>query len=166
MTQHCDRPAIFPFSNPTSKSEAIPADLLNWTDGRALIATGSPFAPVTFGGHSIRVAQGNNVYVFPGVGLGALVAEAREVTDEMFAAAVVALAQCTTPEDLAAGMLYPALRQLRSVTERVATAVAKAARDTGVGRPMTDDSIRDAVVGAMWVPCYPRLIVAAAKPIG
>jgi malic enzyme len=63
-------------------------------------------------------------------------------------------------------MLYPALRQLRSVTERVATAVAKAARDTGVGRPMTDDSIRDAVVGAMWVPCYPRLIVAAAKPIG
>jgi malic enzyme len=158
MAAHCDRPAIFPFSNPTSKSEAIPADLLKWTDGRALIATGSPFAPVTFGNRTIQVSQGNNVYVFPGVGLGALIAQAREVNDEMFAAAVVALAQCATADDLAAGMLYPPLRQLRPVTVRVATAVAKAARDSGVGRDLSDESISEAIVTAMWVPSYPKLI--------
>jgi malic enzyme len=162
MAAHCNRPAIFPFSNPTSKSEAIPEDLLNWTNGRALIATGSPFAPVTFGGRSIRVAQGNNVYVFPGVGLGALVAEAREVNDEMFAAAAAALAQCVTAEDLEAGLLCPPLRQLRSVTARVATAVATAARETGVGRDLVDDAIVEAVRAAMWIPAYPRLIPTAA----
>jgi malic enzyme len=116
MAAHWHRPAIFPFSNPTSKSEAVPSDLLNWTNGRALVATGSPFAPVTFGGRSIRIAQGNNVYVFPGVGLGALVAEARQINDAMFAAAGTALALSVLPEDLESGLLYPPLRQLRSVT--------------------------------------------------
>jgi malic enzyme len=164
MAVHCDRPAIFPFSNPTSKSEAIPADLLNWTHGRALIATGSPFAPVTFDGRSIRFAQGNNVYVFPGVGLGALIVQAREVNDEMFAAAAAALAQCVTTENLEAGLLYPPLRQLRSVTARVATAVARAARETGVGCDLVDDAIVEAVKAAMWTPAYPRLIPTAAAP--
>ena len=158
MAEHCERPAIFPFSNPTSKSEAIPSDLLHWTNGKALIATGSPFSPVRFGDRTIHIGQGNNVYVFPGVGLGALVSHAREVNDEMFAAAAAALAQCATAEDLSAGMLYPPLRQLRAVTARVAEAVAKAARDTHVGRDMADEAIGEAVRSAMWFPSYPQLI--------
>jgi len=164
MAAHCDRPAIFPFSNPTSKSEAIPSDLLQWTNGRVLIATGSPFAAFPFGGRSIRVAQGNNVYVFPGVGLGAMVAEAHEVNDEMFAAAATALAECATVEDSEAGVLYPPLRQLRPITARVATAVAIAARETGAGRAIADEAILEAVTAAMRMPSYPRL-TTSPRPV-
>lgn len=155
MAARCRRPAILPFSNPTSKSEAIPADLLEWTEGRALVATGSPFPSVEFGGQTRRIAQGNNVFIFPGVGLGALIARAREITDNLFVAAAAALAECLTHDDLASGALYPRLKDLRRVTTRVAEAVVRAARDDGSGRAIADEAIPAAVAAAMWSPHYP-----------
>src|SRR5207245_5630782 len=105
---------------PTSQSEAVPADIAAWTEGRALVATGSPFAPVTYGGRTTRIGQGNNVFVFPGVGLGALVAEAREITEGMFAAAAERLAAEVRDEDLAAGSVFPPIADLRRITARIA----------------------------------------------
>jgi malic enzyme len=155
MAKHVDRPLIFPLSNPTSRAEAIPSDLLEWTEGRALIATGSPFGPVAFRGRTVHVGQGNNVFVFPGVGLGALVSEARTVTDSMFAVAANALAAAvSTAEE---GALYPAMGRLREVTVRVAEAVVREARDSGQGRRLSDAEIPAAVAAAMWEPVYPGM---------
>jgi len=154
MASFSERPVIMPLSNPTSKSEAIPADLLKWTGGRALVATGSPFAPVLYEGRAIRVGQGNNAFIFPGVGLGCLVAQAREVKEAMFAAAAECLAHFVTSDDLAAGSLYPRVADLRQVTQQVAEAVVRTARDTGVGRPIDDSRVTAAVAEAMWQPRY------------
>ncbi|MBN2369787.1 MAG: NAD-dependent malic enzyme [Vicinamibacteria bacterium] len=154
MASRIERPVIMPLSNPTSKSEAIPADLLEWTGGRALVATGSPFSPVRHAGRTIRIGQGNNAFVFPGVGLGCLVAHATEVTEAMFAAAAECLSQAVTDGDLAAGNLYPDITSLRRVTRSIAEAVVRTARDAGVGRPIDDDQINGAVAEAMWEPCY------------
>ena len=154
MASFSERPVIMPLSNPTSKSEAIPADLLKWTAGRALVATGSPFAPVVYEGRTIRIGQGNNAFIFPGVGLGCLVAQAREVNEAMFAAAAECLAHFVTDDDLAGGSLHPRVSDLRQVTQLVAEAVVRTARDTGVGRPIDDSRIASAVSGAMWQPQY------------
>lgn len=154
MGEAVARPVIFPMSNPTSKTEAHPKDILEWTDGRALVATGSPFAPVVRGGRTTVIGQGNNAYVFPGVGLGALIAQASEVTDEMFAAAALALAHSVTDEDIASGSLFPRVRELRHVAARVAAAVVRTARDQGVGRAIKDDEIETVVKNAMWEPRY------------
>ncbi len=155
-----DRPAVFPFSNPTSKCEATPADVLAWTEGRALVATGSPFDPVDVGGRAIRIGQGNNVYVFPGVGLGALVAGAREVTDSMFTIAAQTLADSVSKEDLAAGTLFPRLTELRAITRRIAAAVVREANALDLGKGLADDQIEAAIDAAMWEPAYPHLIPA------
>jgi malic enzyme len=157
MAAHCDRPAILPFSNPTSKSEAIPKDLIHWTDGRALVATGSPFAPVTYAGRTIRIGQGNNVYIFPGVGLGVLVSDARVVTDAMFTAAANALAECISQADLDSGSLYPRVTELRRISACIAQAVVREARDSRVGREIPDEQIPKAVAEFMWMPQYPAL---------
>jgi malic enzyme len=157
MAAAVERPLIFPFSNPTSKSEAKPADLLEWTQGRALIATGSPFDPVERGGRVHKIAQGNNVYIFPGVGLGALVSEARAVTDSMFTVAAETLAKEVLPEDLAAGILFPRLPELRRVTVGIAQAVAKEAAAAGVAEPVNDELLAEKVAAAMWDPEYPEL---------
>jgi malic enzyme len=158
LASRVERPVIMPFSNPTSQSEATPADLVRWTDGRALVATGSPFEPVVWQGRTLRIGQGNNVFVFPGVGLGALVAEARVVTDEMFVAAADALAEEVSEADLADGALYPRLRGLRRITAHVAAAVVRAAREAGAGRKLADEEIPGAVAAAMWTPEYPELV--------
>ena len=154
MAAEAARPVIFPMSNPTSKSEAKPADLMNWTGGRALVATGSPFEPVAHGGRKITIGQGNNVFVFPGVGLGVLLSEAREVTEGMFAAAARRLADEVREEDLSAGSLFPSVSEIRRVTAAVAEAVTRKARDEGVGRQIPDEAIPRAVAAAMWQPDY------------
>jgi malic enzyme len=158
MANHVERPFVMALSNPTSKTEAVPAEVLKCTQGRALIATGSPFDPIEYGGRLVPISQCNNVYIFPGVGLGAIVAQAREVTDSMFAAAARALAAQVTEEQLASGALYPPLRDLRVITKQIAKAVVIAARDAGVGRPLTDDQVDDELDREMWDLDYPTLI--------
>jgi malate dehydrogenase (oxaloacetate-decarboxylating) len=140
--------------NPTSKSEATPADVVAWTDGRALLATGSPFDPVSWKGRTITIGQGNNAYVFPGVGLGVLVSGAREVTDSMFAAAADQLAMEAGARDAGSGSLFPPVRDLRRVTAGVAAAVVREARECGVGRAIRDEDVERAVAEAMWDPAY------------
>ena len=163
MAKHVDRPVIFPMSNPTSKTEAKPADLVKWTDGRALMATGSPFDPVPFGGKRIVVGQGNNAFIFPGVGLGVLVSEAKEVTEAMFAAAAKALADEVKPSDLASGSLFPSTSEIRRVSASVAAAVVKVARDSGLGKAIPDAEIPKAVAAAMWNPAYLPTVAVAPR---
>jgi malate dehydrogenase (oxaloacetate-decarboxylating) len=155
-----ERPVVLPFSNPTSKAEATPADLIAWTDGRALVATGSPFDPVEHGGQTHRIGQGNNVFIFPGVGLGALVAEASQVSEAMFTVAAEALAAEVEDEDLQAFSLYPRLQRLRPITARIAEAVVREARDSGLGKNIADKDVGKAVADAMWYPDYPVLVPA------
>jgi malate dehydrogenase (oxaloacetate-decarboxylating) len=160
MARHVERPLVLPLSNPTSQAEARPEDVLAWTDGRALVATGSPFEPVTIGGRAVRIGQGNNAFIFPGVGLGALLAEVHEVTPAMFAAAAACLADQLRQEDVDAGSLYPPMAALRRVTARIAEAVMREAREGGVGLPLTDAEIPGRVAGAMWEPRYLPLVRA------
>ena len=158
MAAAVQRPVVFPLSNPTSSSEAKPADVMAWTEGRALMATGSPFEPVSVDGRPVRIGQGNNAFVFPGVGLGVLVSEAREVTDSMFAAAADALAGQLSDDDRTAGSLFPRVAALRQVTVRVAEAVVKQAIADGVARHVPEDPA-EAVAAAMWEPAYPAIEV-------
>jgi malate dehydrogenase (oxaloacetate-decarboxylating) len=153
MAAAVDRPIILPLSNPTSRAEAIPEDLIRWTDGRALVATGSPFPPVRHGQTSYRIAQANNALVFPGLGLGVTVARARRVTDGMITAAadaVAALADATTP----GSPLLPPIADLRLISAKVAIAVAAAAERDGVADVPLTEPVKQ-VHGAMWRPLYP-----------
>jgi malate dehydrogenase (oxaloacetate-decarboxylating) len=161
MGKHVEQPVIFPMSNPTSKTEAKPVDIVAWTEGRALIATGSPFDPVPYEGRTITIGQGNNVFIFPGVGLGTLVAEATEVTDKMFAVAAQRLADEVSAEDLASGSLFPSAHEIRRVSARIAEVVAAEARDSGVGRAISDEDIPRLVAAAMWNPAYLPMVPSA-----
>jgi malic enzyme len=154
MAAHVERPVVFPLSNPTTKTEAIPSDILAWTGGRALIATGSPFEDVVVDGRNHIFGQANNVFIFPGMGLGAIVAEAREITDEMFLLAAETLASMVSEERLAAGALYPAVSELREVSRQIAAKVVCQSRDCGVGRLYRDGEIIEAVDSAIWFPTY------------
>jgi malate dehydrogenase (oxaloacetate-decarboxylating) len=135
MLGNSDRPVIMPLSNPPSHAEAVPEDIYAWTNGRALVATGSPFPPVTRGGEKVRVGQGNNVFVFPGVGLGVLAAGAREVLPEFFTAAAHAVAASVSSADLQKGILFPPVSELREISCKVAQAVGRTAISQGVSRP-------------------------------
>ena len=159
MAKHVERPVIFPLSNPTSKSEAVPADLINWTDGRALIATGSPFPPVQYNDQSISIGQCNNAFVFPGVGLGVIASGARRVRNEMFVAAARALAEFSPALDDPAAPLYPALEGVRGMSRCVALAVAAEACRLDLAR-ISRPEIKDRIAAKMWSPRYARYVRA------
>jgi malate dehydrogenase (oxaloacetate-decarboxylating) len=154
MAENATVPVVMPLSNPTDKTEATPSDILAWTEGRALIATGSPFAPVEMNGVTHVVGQANNVFIFPGLGLGAIVSEVREVTDELFLVAARTLAAHVSDERLASGSLYPPAGDLRKVSQAIATEVARHAREAGTGRAYRDDQLEAAVDAAVWFPEY------------
>ena len=154
MAKHTEHPVVMPLSNPNSKAECSPAEAVEWTDGRAIVATGSPFPDVHYKGRTHVIGQGNNVFIFPGVGLGAIVSEAREVTDDMFEIASATMAACVTAECLDAGAIFPHQDELREVSYRIACAVVKYASDAHLGRYIPDDKIEETVRGAMWYPEY------------
>ncbi len=148
------RPVILALSNPTSKSECTPEEALAATGGKALVATGSPFPPVSLDDHTVETSQCNNLYVFPGVGLGTLVAKAPKVTEEMFLAASEALSAMVFAHEQERGLLLPPLASVRQVAWRVAVAVAKKARDQGLGRQLEDGEIEHVVSQAQWEPRF------------
>jgi malic enzyme len=154
MAARTPNPIVLPLSNPTANSEATPSDVLAWSDGRAIVATGSPFDPVELAGRTHVVGQANNVFVFPGVGLGAVAAQAWEVTDRMFLVAATTLADMVPPERLEQGAIYPRLTDLRSISRAIAIAVAREGRDGGVAPPATDAELEEAVDAFVWAPEY------------
>lgn len=149
-----DRPIVFPLSNPTSKAECTAAQAIEWSEGRAIVATGSPFDPVTYRGRVSRIGQGNNAFIFPGVGLGLWVGGVRRVTDSMFLAAAQTLAGLVQQSDLDQGAVYPELTRIRDCSHAVACAVIHCAVAEGHAAPSILDGLEDTVRRAMWVPTY------------
>lgn len=147
-----ERPVIMPMSNPTDCTEVIPADALDWTDGRAVVATGSPFEPVDYNGYPRFIGQANNMYIFPAMGLGTLAARARRITDGMFLASATALAECVSPAVAAGGSLFPPITDVRSVSRSVAVAVGEQAIREGVADEQPD--VAGKVDDLIWWPDY------------
>lgn len=156
MAASCARPVIFPLSNPTSKAECTPTEALQHTDGRAVVATGSPFEPVLFNGVRHIIGQCNNCFVFPGIGLGAILSEASRVSDGLFLAAARSLADYTATRH-PGGRVFPPLPELRSVSRQVAAQVIRTARDEGLGRALDDAQIEAELDAFIWQPEYPDL---------
>lgn len=154
MARHCERPCIFPLSNPTSKSEATPADILHWTDGLAIAATGSPFDPVVHKGVEYQIAQCNNAYAFPGIGLGLISVKARKVTDEMFTAVANAIGNAQTGVEERGTSLLPPLEAIRDLSQEIAVAVAKIAVEQNLQGCAVDCPIEQLVKDKMWRPVY------------
>ena len=154
MGKNSERRVILALSNPTAKTECTPEQALQATGGRALLATGSPFAPVSWEGREVCFSQCNNLYVFPGVGLGALVSHASQVTDEMFAAASKALSALVTQEQMDRGLLLPEMRDIRKASFAVALAVAREAREAGLGRLIPDTHLMAVIAKAQWEPHF------------
>jgi malate dehydrogenase (oxaloacetate-decarboxylating)(NADP+) len=156
MAEQCQRPIIFALSNPTSKAECTAEDAYRWSDGRAIFASGSPFAPVTLGSARFVPGQGNNAYIFPGVGLGAVVSRARRVTNEMFLAAARVLAAQVTDDDLSEGRVYPQLSRIREVSALIAAEVAELAYREGLATGDAPADMLATVRAAMFEPVYPH----------
>jgi malic enzyme len=163
LTDGVERPVVFALSNPSSRVEATPQDILDWSAGRAIVATGSPFASPTWDGRERPIGQANNVFIFPGVGLGAVVAEARTITERMFLVAARALAEQVTDERLGAGALYPPIEALADISRRVAVAVAQEAVAAGVARIGAGPDLAGVVEEAMWTPAYVPYIRSRAS---
>ena len=152
--KHSERPVVLALSNPTHKCECTPEAVWRATDGKGLVATGSPFDPVDWKGHKLLSSQCNNMYIFPGVGLGALVCKASRVTDGMFLAGSKAISEFVTPAQEEMGLLLPEMKDIRAVSAAVAKAVGMEARDTGLGRLIDDEQLEGIVNRAQWVPNY------------
>jgi malate dehydrogenase (oxaloacetate-decarboxylating) len=156
MHSHCARPIIFPLSNPTSRVEASPKDILHWTAGQALVATGSPFEPVVIEDETYDIAQCNNSFIFPGIGLGVLASGARRVSDEMLMASSRALAECSPLAIDGSGPLLPRLEDIHLVSKHIAFAVGKVAIAQGLALPTSDELLQQAIEGNFWKPEYRR----------
>ncbi len=154
VAQNADRPIVLALSNPTTKSECTPEEFMRASSGRGLIATGSPFPPLKMDGREIGVAQCNNLFIFPGMGLGALVAKANKVTDQMFIAVSKALSGLVTPDQAERGYLLPEMRDIRRVSFEVALAAAREARDAGLGRLLEDEKLATLIKKAQWDPHF------------
>jgi len=154
MAAGVERPVVFPLSNPTSCAEAAPQDVMDWTEGRAVIGTGSPFPPVMCGGKQVAIAQTNNAYVFPGMGLGVLAVKSSRVSDGMFAAAAKALAGLSPALSDSGASLLPPVSELRSVAMTIAVAVAMKAREEGLCAPFEDAALPALIAAKMWEPVY------------
>lgn len=154
MLQYTSRPIIFPLSNPTANCEAIPEDIYQWSNGQAIVATGSPFGNVSHLGKEYRIGQGNNVFIFPGVGLAAIVSKAAKVTSEMFTAASYALANCVSDEDLAQGIVYPRIIDLKQVSVEVAKVVLTHIVETDPSSELQGKDIEQELSQHMWEPVY------------
>ena len=158
MASNTERPVIFPLSNPTSKSEATPIDLLSWTDGRAIVATGSPFAPVSYNGRTFNIGQCNNAFIFPGVGLGVLASKAKRVTKEMFVSAALSLSKFSPMLADPFGALYPPLETVRDVSREVAFGVGIAAQHAGLAKQTSTEELKRRIESGIWTPHYRRLV--------
>ncbi|KXZ69829.1 NAD-dependent malic enzyme [Acinetobacter venetianus] len=156
MAQHCERPIVMPLSNPTSRVEAVPADIVQWTEGRALIATGSPFAPVNYQGKLYHIAQCNNSYIFPGIGLGVVASGATRITENMLMASSRALADCSPLLQDPQADLLPSLGEIQSVSRVIAFDVAKAAIQDGVAVMINDELLKQKIEESFWHPEYRR----------
>jgi malate dehydrogenase (oxaloacetate-decarboxylating) len=154
MASYCVRPIVFPLSNPTSRAEAAPSDLLRWTQGQALVATGSPFNPVNMDGKKIEIAQCNNSYIFPGVGLGVSASHAKRVTNGMMMAAAIALSELAPAVKTGEGRLLPPLASIREVSQHIAKAVILQAIKEGHAEKQSDTAIHQAIQDTLWSPTY------------
>ncbi|MFG1172042.1 NAD-dependent malic enzyme [Erwiniaceae bacterium CAU 1747] len=154
MHKHCARPIIMPLSNPTSRVEATPQDIMAWTDGNALVATGSPFAPVIWKDKTYPIAQCNNSYIFPGIGLGVIASGATRVTDSMLMAASRALAECSPLANDGSGPVLPEVKDIQGVSKVIAMAVGKAAQLAGVAVVSSEDVLSKAIAANFWLPQY------------
>ncbi|GLY62707.1 NAD-dependent malic enzyme [Pectobacterium brasiliense] len=154
MHKHCARPIVMPLSNPTSRVEARPEDIIRWTEGSALVATGSPFAPVNYQGKVFPIAQCNNSYIFPGIGLGVLASGAKRITDGMLMAASRALADCSPLANNGEGALLPDLSDIQQVSKRIALDVGKAAQLQGAAVVTSADALQKAIDHNFWQPQY------------
>ncbi|MBN9049545.1 MAG: NAD-dependent malic enzyme [Rhizobiales bacterium] len=164
MAKNVARPVIFPLSNPTSRSEAIPQKLIEWTEGRALVGTGSPYPAATYQGRTIPIDQTNNSYIFPGVGLGVLAAAATRITDTMFMASAKALAALSPARTDRTARLLPPVKDLREVSAKVALAVGKQAQADGVAPACSAEELEARIRGFMWVPLYREYIRKPRRP--
>jgi len=164
MAKNVERPVIFPLSNPTSRSEAIPQKLIEWTEGRALIGTGSPYPAATYNGRTIPIDQTNNSYIFPGVGLGVLASAATRVTETMFMASAKALAALSPTRTDRTARLLPPVRDLREVSAKVALAVGKQAQADGVAPACSTDELEARIRAFMWVPLYRDYVRTPRRP--
>lgn len=154
MATHAKRPVIFPLSNPTCRAEAIPSDLMTWTEGKAVIGTGSPFPEIVRDGKPFRVDQTNNAYIFPGLGLGIIAVQAKRVTEKMFMAAAIALADCSPTKKDPHANLLPSLETIREFSIQIAKAVAMQAIDEKVAPLLSPEEVEKKIRSKMWQPAY------------
>ncbi|EFW81281.1 NAD-dependent malic enzyme [Pseudomonas savastanoi] len=154
LHKHCAKPLVMPLSNPTSKVEATPEEILRWTDGNALVATGSPFAPVEINGRTVHIAQCNNSYIFPGIGLGVVACKASRITDSMLMAASNALAECSPMVTGQGDAVLPPLKEIQQVSRKIALAVAKEAQAEGLALETSEEALLEAIERNFWLPGY------------